>query len=82
MMELVYVEWEDASACDATTGWVQRDDAPVPTVHVFKQVGFVVDIDGSAVILTEAYGPDHMAPRTRIPLGMIVRWVYLDKAIA
>ena len=77
-MELVYLEWEDASAVDNTSGWVDRQSAPVPLVHIFKQVGFIVDIDLDAVVLTEAYTADNIAPRTRIPMGMVRRWVMLD----
>lgn len=76
-MELVYVEWEDASAVDEP-GWVDRATAPVPVKHVFKQVGFIVDIDLEAIVLTEAYTDTTMSPRTRIPMGMIRRWVDLD----
>ena len=80
-MELVYIEWEDASAVDDTTGWVPRgDEAPKPVKHMFHQTGFIVDIDNEAVILTEAYSHDFTAPRTRIPVGMIRRFVRLDPA--
>ena len=77
-MELIYIEWEDASAVDDNTGWHDRDTIPVPKIHIFKQVGFVVDANLEAIILTEAYNADFVAPRTRIPLGMIRRWVNLD----
>jgi hypothetical protein len=49
---------------------------------MFKQVGFIVSVDESALVLTEAYNEDQMAPRTRIPVGMIRRIVDLDDAIA
>ncbi len=77
-MELVYIEWEDASGVDAEMGWVDIDTAPEPIVHLMRQAGFVTAIDLDAVVLTEAYGPHGMSPRTRIPLGMIRRWVDLD----
>lgn len=80
-MELVYIEWEDASACDEHGGWIDRPSAPEPIVHVFKQVGFVYSIDLHAVVLTEAYTDVAMSPRTRIPLGMIRRWVDLDEYV-
>lgn len=77
-MDLVYIEWEDASSVDETTGWVFREDAPIPEKHIFCQVGFVVDMDLEALILTEAYSSNQTAPRTRIPLGMLRRVVRLD----
>lgn len=77
-MELVYLEWEDASGVDSTLGWVEREGAVEPRPHIFRQVGFVVEIDIDAVVLTEAYSDDHMAPRTRIPMGMVRRWVDLS----
>jgi len=77
-VELIYIEWDDASAVDAETGWVDIDSAPEPVVHIIRQVGFVTAIDLEALILTDAYGPHGMDPRTRIPLGMIRRWVDLD----
>lgn len=80
-MELVYLEWEDASSSDDHTGWHDRATASPPVVRIFKQVGFVVDCDLDAVILTEAYDDDCMGPRTRIPLGMVRRWVDLDEHI-
>ncbi len=80
-MELVYLEWEDASGVDATTGWVERDGAVCARPVIFRQVGFVVDIDLDAVVLTEAYSVDHMAPRTRIPMGMVRRCVHLDEHV-
>lgn len=76
-MELVYIEWEDASTVDEA-GWVCCDGAPAAEPHVFKQVGFVTDADPWALVLTEAYSADSMAPRTRIPLGMVRRLVPLD----
>lgn len=74
-MELVYIEWEDASCADDGV-WVPRD-APKAEATIFKQVGFVCGIDAAAVVLTEAYGGHQMAPRTRIPLGMVRRFEYL-----
>lgn len=77
-MELVYVEWEDASAVDDHVGWIDRASPVEPKRQVFHQAGFVFDMDLEAIILTEAYNDDHIAPRTRIPLGMIRRLVHLD----
>lgn len=76
-MELLYVEWEDAGSVDVGT-WIDREGAPEPTPHMFRQVGFVNDADLESITLTEAYSDDQMAPRTRIPMGMIRRVVYLD----
>lgn len=81
-MQLVYIEWEDASSVDEP-GWVFRDeDAPAPEAHLFRQVGFVAGCDMHAIVLTEAYSDSQMAPRTRIPLGMVRRFIDLDAAVA
>lgn len=80
-MQLIYIEWEDASSVDVP-GWVDRDTAPKAEPHIFRQVGFVADADEHALVLTEAYNVDAMAPRTRIPVGMIRRFVDLSSAVA
>jgi len=80
-MQLVYVEWEDASAPDSGEVWVHREDAEPVSPHMFRQVGFVVDADLDCIVLTEAHSDTLMAPRTRIPLGMVRRWVDLDDAV-
>lgn len=80
-LELVYIEWEDASSCEATTEWVDRANAPAPQPVIFRQTGFVVEIDLDAVVLTEAYSSELMAPRTRIPMGMVRRCVHLDRFV-
>lgn len=80
-MQLVYIEWEDASGCDEA-GWVDRATAAKPIVHIFRQVGFVVEADEHALVLTEAHSLDAMAPRTRIPAGMVRRYIDLDAAVA
>lgn len=80
-MELVYVEWEDASAVDDEMGWIQIKDAKPAEVHVFRQAGFVYAIDDEALVLTEAHSKYMMSPRTRIPLGMIRCWVSLDEHV-
>jgi hypothetical protein len=79
-LRCVFVEWEDAGSLDGE-GWVHRSTAPAPEPHMFKQVGFIVSVDESALVLTEAYNEDQMAPRTRIPVGMIRRIVDLDEFI-
>ena len=76
-MQLVYIEWEDAGSLE-TGSWIFRDEASASTPHIFRQVGFVSDCDPWAICLTEAYSADQMAPRTRIPLGMVRRFVELD----
>lgn len=78
-MQLVYIEWEDASAADDST-WVDIADAPPAEKILFRQAGFLVDADHEALVLTEAIGRYQMAPRTRIPLGMVRSLVYLDPA--
>jgi hypothetical protein len=75
-MELVYLEWEDASGLDSDS-WVPLENAGADQPTVFKQVGFVVDINLDAIVLTEAYSDAQMAPRTRIPLGMVRTCIYL-----
>ena len=77
---LLYVEWEDASAVDDHTGWVDRASAPEPEVRVFKQVGFALKFTATELILTEAIDQLTHAPRTRIPTGMLRKVIELDPA--
>ena len=77
LMQAVYVEWEDAHLVDEGT-WVFREGAPAAKPVVFKQLGFLHSADEHAIVLTEAYSPDQMAPRTRIPAGMVRRFIELD----
>jgi len=78
---LVYIEWEDASSVDLTTGWVYREGAPPPDVRVFKQVGFLLELTPEAIVLTAALDEHQMGPRTRIPAGMLRHLVELDIAL-
>lgn len=79
-LRCVFIEWEDAGALD-DAGWVSRSAAAPPEPHMFKQVGFVVSYDDTAIVLTEAYNDDQMAQRTRIPRGMVRRLIDLDEYI-
>lgn len=78
---LVLVEWEDASATDAST-WVEREGAaPMPAV-VFQQAGWLIEQTNEHVIMSCALSETMMAARDRIPMGMIRRIVPLVEAKA
>lgn len=77
-MEMVYVRWEDASAVDESLGWIDKEGISIAVPHFFEQVGFVFDCDPWAIVLTEAHNADQISPRTRIPLGMIRRFIRID----
>lgn len=77
-MQAVYVEWEDASNADGGETWVFRKGVAAAKPVVFKQLGFLHSVDEHAVVLTEAYSTELMAPRTRIPAGMVRRFIELD----
>lgn len=68
---LVLVEWEDASAADDGHGWIARKDAVVAEMVTFQQVGWLLEHTAEHVVMTEALSKDLMAPRTRIPVGMV-----------
>lgn len=76
-MKLVLIEWEDASIADEGT-WVNRADLEAPKVVIFRQVGWLLGISPTEVVLTAAVGDDLIAPRDRIPLGMVRSIVELD----
>ena len=77
-MQLVYIEWDDASTVDAETGWVWREGAPPAEPRIFRQVGFITELTDRHIVLTCAYDESQMAPRSRIPLGMVRRMVRID----
>jgi hypothetical protein len=86
LLSCVYIEWEDATSLDDHLGWHQEDacKANVNGPAIFRQVGFVFSIDLDHIVLTEAHDLAglNVAPRTRIPMGMVRRWVDLDKVVA
>lgn len=70
VLRLVRVIWEDASIVDEGT-WAAREDAVVPEVVVFDQVGWLMELTTDHVVITACVGAKLMAPRDRIPAGMI-----------
>lgn len=68
--QLVLVEWEDASQVDEGP-WVQRSGAEAPTAVLFKTAGWLLELTRSHVVLTATMGDHLMAPRDRIPRGMV-----------
>ena len=74
---LVLVEWEDASVVDSGT-WADRTDAPPALPIVFQQVGWLLELTPGHVVLTSALHKDTMAPRDRIPLGMVRSIIAFD----
>jgi hypothetical protein len=72
-MNVVLVEWEDASTDDEGP-WVRVEGAqPIPA-KVFLQVGFLLEDTPEAIVLTAAVEPAGkglMASRERIPRGMV-----------
>ncbi len=77
-MKLVYVVWEDAADLDEGP-WVEREGRPPDSAvdHHFHQVGYLFELTNEAVTLTSCVGKDHMAPRSRIPAGMVRSMVEL-----
>ena len=70
----VLVIWEDAS--DADSGpWVHVEGMPEAEPVIFQQLGFLVKLTSTEVVLTQAVGKEQIANRTRIPAGMIRRIV-------
>jgi len=69
-MKMVRVEWEDASIADEGT-WVAREGLAPAHVVIFSQVGYLLGISPTEVLLTAAVSDTLIAPRDRIPLGMI-----------
>lgn len=69
-MKRVVCVWEDASDLDDGP-WTPRKDAAKAEPTIFHQVGYVFELTPDALVLTACVGDEHMAPRSRIPLGMI-----------
>lgn len=69
-MRRVLCVWEDAS--DADIGpWVDRGTALPAEAIIFHQVGFVLSMTSTEVVLTACVGEHQMGSRTRIPAGMV-----------
>lgn len=69
-LRLVRVIWEDASVVDEGT-WISRDGLKQAEPVIFDQVGWLMEITPAHVVLSECVGKDLIAPRTRIPAGMV-----------
>jgi hypothetical protein len=69
---LVYIEWEDAHELDLDTGWVHTTDHTYQPVIV-HQVGYILAETPEAFILTAAWHPDFIGPRTAIPRAMVTK---------
>lgn len=69
-LRLVRVIWEDASVVDDGT-WVSRDGLKKPEPVIFDQVGWLWELTPAHVVLCDCAGKELIAPRTRIPLGMV-----------
>lgn len=69
-MRRVLCVWEDASDLDEGT-FIERKDAPEPKATIFHQVGFLMSISASELILLSVIGDELMGVRTRIPAGMV-----------
>lgn len=80
--QLMYVEWEDASDVDDSLGWVTRADAKPAKAVIIRQVGFVTEVDGEALVMTQAFSDELMASRTRIPLGMVRKALDLSEHVS
>lgn len=69
-MKVVHLVWEDAG--DLEQGpWTYREDAGPSKPFIFHQVGYLYELTPDAVVLTACIGEHQMAPRTRIPRGMV-----------
>ena len=75
-MKKVLCVWEDAGQLESGS-WVFRKDLEPSAPHIFNQVGYLFEITPEAVVLTEAFNDEQIAPRTRIPIGMVRRLVEL-----
>ena len=67
---LVVVEWEDASIVDEGI-WVTRKDAAEVKPVIFQQVGWLLELTETHVVLSSAMNEELMSARDRIPLGMV-----------
>lgn len=72
---IAIVEWEDASDDEET--WLYRKNTPAAEVVVHRQVGFVLAVNKTEVLLTSTVSEKLLAARTRIPRGMVRSITYL-----
>ena len=70
-LRLVRVVWEDASVVDDNGPWVDKATAPPAKAVHFDQVGWLVELTPSHVVLVSAIGEELMSQRDRIPIGMV-----------
>lgn len=77
-MKLVKVVWEDAQDLDDGP-WAYRKDAKPSEPCIFHQVGYLYELTPEAVVLTHCVGDEQMAPRSRIPAGMVKSLVELKE---
>ncbi len=69
-MRIVQLVWEDAG--DLEEGpWAQREEAKPSTPFIFHHVGYLFELTPDAVVISSCVGEEQMAPRTRIPIGMV-----------
>ena len=76
-MRVVLCVWEDASEADDGP-WAARDAKPAEVI-LFHQVGYVFSLTAAELELTSCVGEHQMAPRTRIPIGMVRKLVELTE---
>lgn len=69
-MKVVCCIWEDAVELDDGP-WAERSELKPNIPTIFHQVGYLCEITADSVVLTEAVGEKYMAPRCRIPIGMV-----------
>ena len=77
-MKLVLAIWEDASDADEGV-WVDRAGLTEAEPVIFHQVGWVYTLTSTELVLTHCVGKHQIAPRSRIPAGMIRSLVELTE---
>jgi hypothetical protein len=77
-MKRVLCIWEDASDADDGT-WIAREGIAEAKPVIFHQVGYLFKLTANEVLLTACVGDDHIAPRSRIPTGMVKALVELQE---
>jgi hypothetical protein len=70
-LRLVRVIWEDASIADDGGPWIDRDGIKSPEPVMFDQVGWLFELTASHVVISACVGERLIAPRDRIPTGMV-----------
>lgn len=74
---IVCVVWEDARTID---GGAWTDNTPATfTPHIVHQVGYLMQQSDEGVILTQAWHPEIIAARDKIPAGMIRSVTFLSE---